>query len=77
MNAQNTPTHTAPAAHPPGPFMLFGCIPVHPAASAAPVLFAACEAAAALLTDGDAEPADADRVLAVLLAAIAKAKGQP
>lgn len=43
--------------------------------SASPDLLTACTAAAALLTDGDAEPADADRVLLLLQAAIAKATG--
>jgi hypothetical protein len=43
--------------------------------AASPDLLSACESALALLTDPNAEPGDADAVTAMLLTAIAKAKG--
>jgi hypothetical protein len=45
--------------------------------AAAPELLAACQAALALLTDGDAEAADADKVEATLHFAIARAVVTP
>jgi hypothetical protein len=44
--------------------------------AASPDLLAACESALALLTDPNAEPRDADALTAMLLTAIAKAKGE-
>jgi hypothetical protein len=44
--------------------------------AASPDLLAACESALALLTNPTAEPGDADAVTAMLLTAIAKAKGE-
>ena len=44
--------------------------------AASPDLLTACESAFALLTDPTAEPGDADAVTAMLLTAIAKARGE-